>query len=356
MFACGEPPSEAAGRGPAPAPAAPHAGVPCDHRTMPDVVEPTPDDDASHHHDAADDAPGPPAPDTALTPPNRPRADVVVHHEPHEPLPDPNPHPAAGISVTGIRILDAALDQAVAIPSTAVHNHVDKIRRRNPGATPAQVITILEKQYMLAVGSSGGAVGAIAAVPAVGTGTAIALTAGEVATFFASSAAFALAVADVHGVAVEDTARRRALLMATVLGDQGARTVGAQTGLAPQAWARGLLVNMPTTTIRRVNAALARRMLRRQATRQGTLALGRIIPFGIGAVIGVTGARALGRTVVVAAQRAFGPPPTHFPHVLEVAAADAPPSTVVPLPDDDARAPARRPRLLTARRVPRQRR
>ena len=295
-------------------------------------------DDAAHQSpdDAAHQSTNGAAHDAALTAPARPRGDVV-HHQ--QPAAQDNPHPTpppTRVSATGIRILDAALDKAVAIPSAAVRNHVEKIRRRNPGATPAQVITILEKQYMLAVGSSGGAVGAIAAVPAVGTGTAIALTAGEVAAFFGSSAAFALAVADVHGVAVEDTARRRALLMATVLGDQGARTVGAQTGLGPQAWARGLLVNMPTTTIRRVNAALARRMLRRQATRQGTLALGRIIPFGIGAVIGVTGARALGRTVVTAAQRAFGPPPTHFPYVLEIAAADAPPDQVVPLPDDDA--------------------
>ena len=320
---------------------------------MPDDAAPRPPDDAPRPPDDA----APHTPGDSLTAPPRPLDDVV----PHEPLPRPNQNPTQDRpppntqtpTTTGIRILDAALEQAVAIPSAAVHSHVDRIRRRNPGATPAQVITILEKQYMLAVGSSGGAVGAIAAVPAVGTGTAIALTAGEVATFFASSAAFALAVADVHGVAVEDTARRRALLMATVLGDTGARTIGAQTGLAPQAWARGLLVNMPTTTIRRVNAALARRMLRRQATRQGTLALGRIIPFGIGAVIGVTGARALGRTVVTTAQRAFGPPPTHFPQVLEIAAADAPGQAVVH--DGVVPAPRRGPRFITSRRIPRQR-
>lgn len=282
-----------------------------------------------------------------------PQGDVVVPIEPF-PRPEQQQYPAEPLSATGVRILDAALEQAVAIPSAAIHAHVDRIRKRNPGATPAQVITILEKQYLLAVGTSGGAVGAAAAVPAVGTGVALALTAGEVATFFASSAAFALAVADVHGVAVEDTARRRALLMATVLGDQGALTVGAQTGLAPQAWARSLLVNMPTTTIKRVNTALARRMLRRQATRHGALAFGRIIPFGVGAAIGYTGARALGRTVVTAAQRAFGPPPMYFTQVLEIAAADAPMQDVT-MPDDVALAPRRRARRLTAPRIRRRR-
>src|SRR5665647_3803506 len=67
--------------------------------------------------------------------------------------------------------------------------------------------------------------------------------------------------------------------------------------------------------------ALPGRLTPDQATRQGALALGRLVPFGIGAVIGVTGARALGRTVVTGARQAFGPPPTHFPRIIEVVAA-----------------------------------
>ena len=242
------------------------------------------------------------------------------------PPPDPptprrttTPYPTTPDPATP-RMLDAALDKAVAIPSATIHAHVDRLRRRNPSATPAQLVTMLERQYLLAVGASGGAVGAAAAAPAVGTGVALALTATEVATFFAASAAFSLAVADVHGIAVEDTARRRTLLLATVLGNQGTATIGAETGLPAQAWARSLLTGMPTATVRRVNTALARRMLRRHATRHGAVALGRVIPFGIGAIIGVAGARALGRTVVGAARRAFGPAPDGFPRVIEATA------------------------------------
>lgn len=69
---------------------------------------------------------------------------------------------------------------------------------------------------------------------------------------------------------------------------------------------------MPTGTIRRVNTRLTRQLFRRQLARQSGLALGRLVPFGIGAVIGVTGARALGRTVVDGARRAFGPAPAAF--------------------------------------------
>ncbi len=222
--------------------------------------------------------------------------------------------------LTGIGVLDALLDKAVAIPSSVVHAHVDRLRRRNPEASPTQLVRMLERQYLLAVSTSGGAAGAVAAAPGIGTGTGIALTTSEIATFFAASSAFALAVAEVHGIAVEDTARRRTLLLATVLGEQGAATVGAETGVSGAAWARTLLTSMPTTTIKRVNSALAKRLVRRQASRQGALALGRLAPFGIGAVIGATGARAMGRTVVLGAERAFGPPPATFPLVLEVAA------------------------------------
>ncbi|MBC7291310.1 MAG: hypothetical protein H5T83_08255, partial [Actinotalea sp.] len=236
---------------------------------------------------------------------------------------------ATSSPVTGIPLLDAALDRAVAVPSAVIHAHVDRLRRRNPEASPAQIVALLERQYLLAVSTSGGAVGAAAAAPAIGTGVGVALTSAEVATFFGASSAFALAVADVHGIGIEETARRRTLLMATVLGDQGSKAISGEVGLNGS-WARTLLVNMPTTTIKRVNARLARRFLRRQAAKQGALAFGRLVPFGIGAVIGATGARALGRTVVHSARQAFGPPPHRFPRIIEVAAGHtAPPS----LPD-----------------------
>jgi hypothetical protein len=226
--------------------------------------------------------------------------------------------------VTGLPLIDAALDRAVSVPSAAVHAHVDRLRRRNPEASPMDIVLLLEKQYLLTVATSGGAVGAAAATPAVGTGVAVALTSAEVATFFAASSAFALAVADVHGIGVEDTARRRTLLMATVLGEQGTKAISNEAGLSGGAWGRTLLVNMPTTTIRRVNTVLTRRLIRRQAGRQGALAFGRLAPFGIGAVIGATGARALGRTVVTSARNAFGPPQAQFPRIIEVAATSTP--------------------------------
>ncbi|MCK9794737.1 hypothetical protein M1843_13365 [Isoptericola sp. 4D.3] len=216
-------------------------------------------------------------------------------------------------------LLDALLDKAVTIPSAAIHKHVDRLRARNPEADPAQIVRLLEKEYLTLLATAGGAVGAAAAAPTVGTAAATALTTGDIATFFAASSAFALAVADVHGIEIDDVSRRRALLLATVLGDRGAKDVENAIGGSSVAWGKVLLTSMPQTTIKRVNKTLARQFLKRQVAKQGSLALGRLLPFGVGVVVGVAGGRALGHGVVAQSRRAFGPPPEHFPRVVESA-------------------------------------
>lgn len=226
-------------------------------------------------------------------------------------------------------LVESLLDKAVQVPSATIREHVNRVQARNPEASPERIIELLEREYMRIVQSTGSAVGAAAAFPAVGTGVAITLTSSNIATFFAASAAFTLAVADVHGIEVDDAARRRALLVATLLGDQsaiakeianqqahaGVPAAGAVlsvVGSNPGYWGRTLLTTMPANTITQVNKALTGRFLRGFLARQGSVALGRLIPFGVGAGVGFFGARALGRRVVGQARLAFGPAPFEF--------------------------------------------
>ncbi|WP_454860175.1 hypothetical protein [Promicromonospora soli] len=225
--------------------------------------------------------------------------------------------PADWVSYRPDGPLDYLVDKAVTIPSATIHKHVDKVRARNPGAGPAEVIRLLEKEYLRVIETTGTAVGAAAAIPAVGTAASVALSTSDVATFFASSAAFSLAVADVHGIDVQDVPRRRALLLATVLGDKGAQDVENAIGGSGVAWGKVLLTSMPRTTLQRVNKALTHRFIRKQIAKQGSLLLGRILPFGIGAAVGFVGARALGHTVIAQSRVAFGAPPERFPRVIE---------------------------------------
>ena len=50
---------------------------------------------------------------------------------------------------------------------------------------------------------------------------------------------------------------------------------------------------------------------------QGTSVVGRLIPFGIGAVVGGGGNHLMGRGIVRSSQEAFGPAPLVFPKSLD---------------------------------------
>lgn len=233
-----------------------------------------------------------------------------------------------------IEIVSAALDRAVTFPSEVVRTHVTKVRRKYPDAGPAEIIALLEREYLVVSATTGGAVGAAAAFPAVGTGVAMTLTASNVATYFAASAAFSLAVAEVHGIEVADVSRRRALLLTTILGEDGAKAIGELSVFTSGRWASQLLTKLPLGTVRAVNSTLTRRLVRTQATKQGALAFGRIMPFGVGAVVGATGARALSRTVIRNARKAFGEPPTSFRDVIEVVEVPGDAAPPLQLPTD----------------------
>lgn len=202
------------------------------------------------------------------------------------------------------------LDKAVTIPSARVHAYVDSVRRRKD--TPARLIQRLERKYLRRVAAAGGAIGTVAAVPAIGTMTAVSLTGTQLAEFLYDSTRHIMAVADVHGVAVDDVDRRRTLLLASLLGEEGAAAVQTQLGVGTLYWGRALLTRLPLTTVRSVNLALRGRVLRAGAAMEGRMLLGRYAPFGIGAVIGWLGARAMGRQVLKGVRATFGPPPAAF--------------------------------------------
>lgn len=204
------------------------------------------------------------------------------------------------------------VDSAVTIPSHRVHAYVDKLRLKNPKASPEQIIEILERRYLLAVSTSGGAVGAAAAIPVVGTGTALVLTAGQVGTFLAASSALALAVADVHGIEVTDGPRRRALLLASLLGEKGPQILEQQLGLSTVTWGRALLTRLPLATVKTVNRTLRGRVIKGTAAKAGSIMLGRLMPFGVGAMVGYTGGRVMGNSMIKGTREAFGAPPLHF--------------------------------------------
>ena len=211
-------------------------------------------------------------------------------------------------------------DRLLTTQRPAVLAHVRSIRRHNPDATPEQVIRILEKRYLAAVTVGGVGVGASAVIPGVGTGIGLALSGVETAGFLEASALFAQSVTEIHGIAVTDPDRARTIVMGMMLGTSGAdlvRNLAAQAtgeGVTRTAfWGNVIGRNVPQAFMGQIADRMKRAFLQRFARTSATGAIGRIMPFGIGAVIGGTGSHLLGRKIVNSSRDAFGPAPAEFP-------------------------------------------
>ncbi|MCS0639352.1 hypothetical protein NX801_27685 [Streptomyces sp. LP05-1] len=214
-------------------------------------------------------------------------------------------------AVRGQRVLDL-LDKAINMQSPVVRKNVDRARQRNAAATPAQVIRTLERMYVSALTGTGAAVGGAAAAPGVGTGVALALSAGETLSSLELSTLFALSIAEVHGVPIDEIERRRTIVMGIMLGGTGYTTISKVAERTGQHWGRQVVAKVPAETLRQINKILGKNFVTKYGTKQGIIVLGRVAPFGIGAVIGGGANAATAALAVRAARRAFGPPPVSW--------------------------------------------
>ena len=236
------------------------------------------------------------------------------------------------------RMVVRGLDRLLTVQRPVVLAHIRAIRRGHANASPAEIIAILERRFLMAVTTGGAAVGATAAVPAIGTGASLALSGVETAGFLEASALFAQSVTEVHGIMVEDPDRARALVMAMVLGKSGSDLVkqlaGQATGGAPSRnvfWGEMVTKSMPRGIMGPIADQIQKTFLKKFTVAQGTNIAGRLIPFGIGAVIGGGGNHLLGRQIVKSSREGFGPPPAQFPGWLEpVIRMPKPPKAVKP--------------------------
>lgn len=198
-------------------------------------------------------------------------------------------------------VLERALNRVVRMNTGVAGAHIDKL---GGGKTGKALQKRLDQQFRLAMTGSGAAVGAAAAVPGVGTAASVALAGGEVVTTLEATMLYVLASAQANGVEVDDVDRRRALLMAIMLGNSGRQVVQTLIGDTGGDWGKTLAL-LPKTSIGALNAQLRNRFLRRFGVQEGVTALGRLAPFGIGAVLGGVAGAASSGSVIKATRKAF---------------------------------------------------
>lgn len=156
-----------------------------------------------------------------------------------------------------------------------------------PGVVRPEKIDAVATSFKRELGLTGAAAGAAAAAPMVGTAATLASVMAELAWFTARAGDLILTIAAIHGRPDPTIEERRAWVLAVLLYGSSARDEFARTlnevsvGVAPTVGRQ-----IPVTTLQAANRTMSRLFVRRYGTKRGIVALGRLLPIGIGAAIG----------------------------------------------------------------------
>jgi len=218
------------------------------------------------------------------------------------------------------KLLSQVLERSTRLQGPAVTAYVNRLRTKRPDANPADIVTALEKHYVAAVMASGAAVGSAAAFPGLGTLAAMSAVAGETLVFLEATAVFALAIAEVHGIPADHRERRRALVLAVLVGEDSKQAVGELlgTGRTSGAWMADGAATLPLPAVAQLNNRLVRYFVKRYTLKRGAIAFGKLLPVGVGAVVGGVGNRLMGKRIVANARMAFGSPPSRWPATVHM--------------------------------------
>jgi hypothetical protein len=243
----------------------------------------------------------------------RARRNKASHSTSPDGAPDGRPRKSA-------RALAQIIERSSRIQGPAAEAYVSRLRHAHPGASPATIVAKLEKRYVAVVTASGVAVGAAATIPGVGTLSALSAAAAETVAFLEATALFVLALAVVYGIPAEHRERRRALVLSVLAGDNSKHAVAELIGpgRTQGGWIAEGVAAAPLSSMSRLNSRLLKSWVKRYTLRRSALLFGKLLPVGIGAIVGAIGNRLAGKKIVRNARHAFGAPPARWPSPLRV--------------------------------------
>lgn len=190
---------------------------------------------------------------------------------------------------------DAWLTRVADRDAAAVAEVVATVRRGD--RTPPEAIRALDTWFLRGQAMDAGVRAAGTAVPMVAglSGT----DPGEPVASLRRTMVYLLALAELHGVDLADTDRRKTLVAAVLLGDEGATLASDALSGPGGRWARGLAASAPVARLAGGNALVA------------TL-VHKIVDGGVAVALASGGEAVRARAVVAQAARAFGRPPERF--------------------------------------------
>ncbi len=220
----------------------------------------------------------------------------------------------------GGKYLIPALDKAVHIQTSAIEGYVNWLRRQNPDASPAKIQKLIDRHFLWLATGSGAGVGVAAAVPGIGFVTGAMAIGAESLVFLDAAAFYTVASAHLRGVDINHPERRRALILVVLLGASGTALVDATVGDLSKGRAR----TAPVSAISRfsvgrlveVNDRMIRLAVKQVGKKVRSAWLGKLLPLGIGAVLGTIANRKLVKKTVGNAHDSLGPIPAGFANAL----------------------------------------
>lgn len=232
--------------------------------------------------------------------------------------------------------------KAIAVQRPAATAYIKEVRRKKPTATPADVMKTIESQYVATTTVASTAVGASAALPVVGVPVAIGLGVADLLFFYETTALFALCMAELRGIPVEDPDRAKAIVLGALLSEKrkskvasivlsalpaGAAIAGARaaTGEAVNSanpkWGDLIAKQLPDSALVPVTVVLARQAIAQGAV-MGTVKISsKAIPV-IGAVAGGATSFYFGSGVVKSCRAGFSAPVDEWPEWLDLVDTD----------------------------------
>lgn len=187
----------------------------------------------------------------------------------------------------GLDNLGSVLLQAVDRAATSRWDAAVRRAAAVSGATVEERAATVTRTFCRELAVAGAATGGAAAVPGVGTATAMAATAADLGWFTLRIADLILTIAALHGHERASVEERRAWILSVLaFGEGSAAGFARMAGEVGQDLGRKAVGRMPAGALRVINRKLSRSVLTKFGTRRGVVTLGRVLPFGIGAAVG----------------------------------------------------------------------
>jgi len=186
------------------------------------------------------------------------------------------------------KAVDVRWDQAKALASTT------------SGPIDARIAQV-RRAFARELAALGAAAGGAAALPGAGTATVVATTAADLGWFTMRSADLILTIAAIHGHTEASVEQRKAWVLSILaFGDGAASGFTKLSGELGKGLGGKLTQRIPASGLARINRVVGRTIVTKYGGKRGAIALGRALPFGIGAAIG--GSANYASTLLIAKQ------------------------------------------------------